>query len=195
MPSFSNLNDRRGGKSRTVSSIQTIHWMRPHDAPSFPVLCRLLALLLALAVAPTVAFAQERDHDRDRDHGRGADSIVGSWIVQGFPNPPGPPPFKNLGTFTEDGGNINSDPSSGGGHGLWKKVAPRTFAIKFLTIVPPGFESIGYPPETIITVTSDALILNPQGDELRGAFNTVFTPPTGQPSSFDGTVVLTRIKF
>ena len=23
-------------------------------------------------------------------------SIVGSWVVQVFPNPPGPPPFKNL---------------------------------------------------------------------------------------------------
>ena len=34
-------------------------------------------------------------------------SIVGSWIVQVFPNPPGPPPFKNLGTFTKDGGDIN----------------------------------------------------------------------------------------
>ena len=169
--------------------------MRPPDyAASFPVLYRLLALLLAFAVGPTVVFAQERDHERDRDHGRGADAIVGSWIVQVFPNPPGPPPFKNLGTFTEDGGNINSDPSFGGGHGLWKKVAPRTFAIKFLTIVPPGFDP-PFPSETIITVTSDALILNLQGDELRGAFNTIITPPTGQPSSFDGTVVLTRIKF
>jgi NHL repeat len=37
MPSFSNLNDRRGGKSRTVSAIQTIQWMRPHDALSVSV--------------------------------------------------------------------------------------------------------------------------------------------------------------
>ena len=37
MPSFSNLNDRRCGKSRTVSAIQTIQWMRPHDALSVSV--------------------------------------------------------------------------------------------------------------------------------------------------------------
>jgi hypothetical protein len=37
MPSFSNLNDRRGGKSRTLSAIQTIQWMRPYDALSVSV--------------------------------------------------------------------------------------------------------------------------------------------------------------
>jgi streptogramin lyase len=37
MPSFSNLNDRRGGKSWTVSAIQTIEWVRPHDALSLSV--------------------------------------------------------------------------------------------------------------------------------------------------------------
>ena len=45
-------------------------------------------------------------------------SIVGSWWVQVFPNPPGPPPFKNLATATKDGGNMNSDPTFGGGHGV-----------------------------------------------------------------------------
>jgi hypothetical protein len=37
MPSFSNLNDHLGGKSRTVSAIQTIQWMRPRDALSVSV--------------------------------------------------------------------------------------------------------------------------------------------------------------
>jgi hypothetical protein len=36
-------------------------------------------------------------------------SIVGSWVVQVLPNPPGPPPFKNLSKLTIDGGNMNSD--------------------------------------------------------------------------------------
>jgi hypothetical protein len=143
-----------------------------------------------------VAFAQERDRDRDSDHGPGTDSIVGSWIVEVSPNPPGSGSFKNLGTFTEDGGNINSDPTFGGGHGLWKKVAPRMFAIKFLTIVPPGFESSGLPPETILTVSSEALKLNLQGDRMEGSFKTVFTPPNGQTQFLgDGTVRLTRITF
>jgi hypothetical protein len=121
-------------------------------------------------------------------------SIVGSWVVQVFPNPPGPPPFKNLATATRDGGNINYDPSFGGGHGVWKKVGHRTYAVKFLQLVPPGFDP-PFPLETTITVSSEPLTLNKEGDELTGPFQTVFThPTTGEEiASFDGTVVLTRI--
>jgi hypothetical protein len=113
---FSNLDECRGGKSPTVSTIQTIQRMRPQVAASFPVLWRLIALVIAFAVAPTVAFAQGRDHDHNRVHV--ADSIVGSWVVQVFPNSPGPPPLKNLFTCTEDGSTINTDPTFGTGHGI-----------------------------------------------------------------------------
>jgi hypothetical protein len=160
-------------------------------------LIRLLALLLVLAVPAPVLLGGDDDHDRnnDREHGRFVDPIVGSWIVEVSPNAPGPSPFKNLGTFTEDGGNINSDPTFGGGHGLWKKVGPKTYAIKFLTIVPPGFDP-PFPPETILTVSSEALLLNLQGDEMKGSFKSVFTPPNGQPQFlFDGMVKLNRITF
>ena len=121
-------------------------------------------------------------------------SIVGSWIVQVFPNPPGPPPFKNLVTCTKDGGNINSDPMFGGGHGVWEKVGHRKFAAKFLTLVPPGFDP-PFPLETTITVSAESLTLNKEGDEITGPFQTVLThPTTGEElASFDGTVILTRI--
>ena len=158
---------------------------------------RLLALLVTLAISAPLLLAGDENHDRnnDREHGRFVDPIVGSWIVEVSPNPPGPSPFKNLGTFTEDGCNINSDPSFGGGHGLWKKVGPRTYAIKFLTIVPPGFDP-PFPPEAILTVSSEALILNLQGDEMKGSFKSLFTPPNGQTQFlFDGTVKLNRITF
>lgn len=143
-------------------------------------LIRLLAVLLALAVQAPVLLGGDDDHDRntDREHGRFVDPIVGSWIVEVAPNPPGPLPFKNLVTTTEDGGNINSDPTFGG-HGLWKKVGPKTYAIKFSTIVPPGLDP-PFPSETILTVSSEALILNLQGDDLEGSFKTVFTLPKGQ---------------
>ena len=168
--------------------------MRPQVAASFPVLWRLIALLIAFAVAPTVAFAQGRDHDHNRVHV--ADSIVGSWVVQVFPNSPGPPPLKNLFTCTEDGSAINTDPTFGTGHGIWQKLAPRTFAVKFLILVPPGFDP-PYPLESIITVSSESLTLNLQGDEITGPFKTVITHPiTGeQLLSFDGTVTLSRIEF
>jgi hypothetical protein len=103
-------------------------------------------------------------------------SMVGSWVVQVSPNPPGPSPFKNLATVTKDGGNINYDPTFGAGHGVRKKVANRTFAVKFLTLVPAGFDP-PFPPETTITVSAESLTLNKAGDELRGPFQTVFTHP------------------
>src|SRR5437899_12703372 len=121
-------------------------------------------------------------------------SIVGSWVVDVFPNAPGPPPFKNLGTFTQDGGDINSSPSFGGGHGAWKKLGDKTYAVRFLTLVPPGFDP-PFPEQTIVTVFSDPLTLNKDGDEMTGPFKTVFSHPiTGaELASFEGTVVLTRI--
>lgn len=120
-------------------------------------------------------------------------SIVGSWVVQVFPNPPGPPPFKNLVTSTRDGGNINYDPTLGAGHGVWKKVGNRMFAAKFLTLFPPGFDP-PFPPETTSTVSA-LLTLNETGDEGTGPFQTVIThPTTGEEiASFTGTVVVTRI--
>jgi hypothetical protein len=120
-------------------------------------------------------------------------SIVGSWVVQVFPNPPGPPPFKNLVTSTRDGGNINYDPTLGAGHGVWKKVGNRMFAVKFLTLFPPGFDP-PFPPETTSTVSA-LLTLNETGDEGTGPFQTVIThPTTGEEiASFTGTVVVTRI--
>ncbi|MGA8480726.1 MAG: hypothetical protein WB696_22415 [Chthoniobacterales bacterium] len=82
MPSFSNLEDRRGGKSLTVSSIQTTQRVRPRDcASSSPVFCRLFALLLAFAVTPTIVFAQEWDQDRDNEQGH-ANDPTGAWLIR-----------------------------------------------------------------------------------------------------------------
>ncbi len=57
MPSFSNLNDGRGGEILMVTSVQNSDIERMtgrNPTKSFPVLCRLLALLLALAVVTPV---------------------------------------------------------------------------------------------------------------------------------------------
>jgi hypothetical protein len=61
MPSFSNLDDRRGGKSRTVSSIQTISeremltWTKPRAA--------FLGIALVLMLTPVVSGTQQADID------------------------------------------------------------------------------------------------------------------------------------
>jgi hypothetical protein len=102
MPSLSKLDNRRSGRSGS----------------------RLLALLLTLAISAPLLLAGDDDHDRnnDREHGRFVDPIVGSWTVEVSPNPVGSGSFTNLGTFTEDGADINSDGNGGTGHGLWRKT-------------------------------------------------------------------------
>jgi hypothetical protein len=121
-------------------------------------------------------------------------SIVGSWVVNITFDPPGPPPVRNLATFTKDGGNLASDPDFGSGNGVWKKVGPKTFATKFLTIVPTGFDP-PFPPGTIITVTAHSLVLDKSGDVATGPFQTVFADPTNGAVivSLTGSVILTRI--
>lgn len=207
---FPKLNDRNCGKILTVMPVHNcddgkcgnnnaINHPKVQGRLSgkpFSVFCRVLSLLIALAIAPPVLLAQEWDNDHHEDRKGDRNGIVGSWIGEESPNLPDSVPFKFLATFTEDGGIIAS--FFGGSenyHGLWKKVAPRTFAVKFLSIRPPnlapGFEQ----PEITVTITSDALMLNLQGDELRGMVNVVFTPAAGQLSSFDAAVVFTLIKF
>lgn len=70
----------------------------------------------------------------------------GSWIVtvtpSGPPNAPLPPPFQALITFTEEGSLVQTDvalssltQSSTTGHGEWTRVAPRSFAMKFMKLL------------------------------------------------------------
>jgi len=59
---FSNLDYPPSGNNLTVKHIQTSQRKStPHYAAPFPILCRLLAILLALAVAAPVLHAQDRD--------------------------------------------------------------------------------------------------------------------------------------
>src|SRR3981081_1344168 len=80
MPSFSHLDDRRGSKSLTGKPVKITQRVRPRDcATSFPILCRLLALLLV--VTPTAVFAGELDNDRGKDQERGhAIDPTGVWL-------------------------------------------------------------------------------------------------------------------
>src|SRR5258708_5685294 len=84
MPYFSNLNYPPSDNNLTVKAIQTTQWTRTrHYAESFPILCRLLALLLALAVAAPVLLAQEWDHERDKDREhRHANDPTGAWLIR-----------------------------------------------------------------------------------------------------------------
>jgi hypothetical protein len=189
------LHDHCGGKNLTFRSIRTTPRKRPRDgAPSFPILCRLLALLLALAVVPTLAIAQGRDRDNDRGNGRFVDPIVGSWIIHidvtNFtPTPTPPPPFNfdNLTAFWEDGITTSSDPAQGTSYGVWKKIGPRMYLTKIIQVNSNG---------TITTVFGGPTTLNPQGTQMCGQFHGFDTNSTGKViDTFEGKVVDDRITF
>jgi hypothetical protein len=148
-----------------------------YDRLSGKRLLRLLALLLALAVPAPMLLGDDHDRNNDREHGRFVDPIVGSWTVEVTV---GSGSFTNLGTFTEDGADINSDGNGGTGHGLWIKTAPGKYMLKFLTIDAAG------------TITTIRGTLNLQGNgQLSGPFQGSDT----KGASFDGTAKLTRITF
>src|SRR5258708_3588607 len=131
MPSYSNLDDRRGSQSLTVRSIQPTHRVRPWNAVSlFSVVCRLLALLLALAVAPTVTFAGEAAHDQGH-----VNDPTGAWLIRDGEGLTILTTFHEGGTLTGDvqgeGGfiagaepplNVITTPESG----VWQKTGTRT---------------------------------------------------------------------
>jgi hypothetical protein len=120
----------------------------------------------------------------------GQKSLIGAWIIDVTPNPPGPPPFRNIGSFGPDGLNINYDPEFGAGHGLWRKTGPREFEVKFLTLIAPGHPFFG---EGTITVTGTVTV-DRDGDTATGPFTTIFNT-TSNPMTVTGTVTLTRIEF
>ena len=143
MPSFSNLDDRRGGMSLTVKPIQTIQRMRPRDcATSFPILCRLLALLLV--VTPTAVFAGELDNDRGKDHERGhAIDPTGVWL-QPIVEQVILLTFNQDGTFLADFAGESAFVPNGTpplntlttpSHGVWQKTGATTFAATSFAII------------------------------------------------------------
>jgi hypothetical protein len=175
MSTFTTLDDRRGGKR----------------------LIRVLALLLAFAVPAPVLLAGDDDRGRnnDREHGRFVDPIVGSWIihvtVETFtPTPDFPLPLKvdNVAAFLQEGIVILTDPTQGTGYGVWKKVGPGMYFVKFIRVNPDG----------TITTISGPTTLNPQGNQMTGSpYQGMVTDSTGTTvlARFSGMVADNRIAF
>lgn len=137
----------------------------------------LILLTLALA-SPETADARP-----------GQQGIVGAWIVDGQPD--GGPAFTNIGTLHRDGTTANADPVFGPGHGVWQRIGPRRYAVRFITIVSPFNPVL---PNTIITVNGE-LKLDKSRNTAAGSFETTFTDLNGNPVMplSTGTVNFTRI--
>ena len=54
----------------------------------------------------------------------GQKGIIGAWIINVTPDPPGPPPFRNIGSFGPGGLNVNYDPDFGAGQALEEDRSP-----------------------------------------------------------------------
>jgi len=169
MPCFSNLHYPSKGNNPTRESIQTIRRTPEDCAKSFPVLCRLLALLLALAVAPMVVLAEEGGNVHD---------LTGAWFVTNtFTG--SSTPFFALDTFTKEGNFIGVTPSlvnnpATPGVGVWIKTGARTFALTFRSI-----ESDVNANTTGFLKVRQTLVLNQSGDQWDGTAVLVETDPNG----------------
>ncbi len=152
---------------------------------------KLLLKSFAIAAALTILIGSTIPQDANAEHRR--QSIVGSWTIEGTPNQPGAPSFVNLGSIHRDGTVVNSDPVFGSGNGIWRRVGPRSFEVKFLTLVPPNDPF--FPPNTLITVRGE-ITVNRRGRVATGTFDTTFEDENGNLLlATDGTVTFTRIRF
>lgn len=143
-----------------------------------------LAIIIAFnATSPQVANANN-----------GWRTLVGSWFVEVTPGPGGPPPFANLATLNWPGTIITSDPVFGAGHGVWKRVGPGEFDIKFVTLIPAN-NPAGLPPNSILTVTA-TMTVDDSGDEASGISTGVFTDSAGNVLAVSaGPTTFTRIEL
>ena len=165
---FSNLDYPSSGNNLTVKSTNdpTGAWTL---CPSFPVLCRLLALLLALAVAPTAAFAQEWDHLNGWDK---AHDPTGAWLIRNSEGQLILTVFHKGGTLTGDlqgesafvpgakpPESVIISPESG----VWQKTGWKTFAATFITM-----EYDANPPFALFEFDKIQFtgVLNKSGDQI-----------------------------
>ena len=142
--------------------------------------CTIASLILVMLTLASPSTAEAR---------HGYPGIVGAWVVDGQPD--GAPAFRNIGTLHRDGTTSNADPLFGSGHGVWERIGPRRFAVRFVTITSPFNPVL---PNTVITVNGE-LRLRPNRDSARGTFETTFTDLGGNPimPPSTGTVRFTRI--
>jgi hypothetical protein len=153
-----------------------------------------LLLTIALALFTTATPATQAEMD-SAAHGNGpAKTIVGAWFSTVTPTVI--PPFVGLGTFTADGGLINTTSLSLGtplespGHGRWVRTGRRTYDVTFFTI---SADAAG---NHILTSKVRAkLTLSGDGNEFNGVFQVDVFDPNGVPLASDtGTIRSTRIE-
>jgi hypothetical protein len=142
------------------------------------------------ALAPFIGHAAP-DPLNNSDHV--SPTIVGSWFSTVRPTLV--PAFVGLGTFTADGGVINTaslslaSPLESPGHGAWVRTGGRTFAATFVTFNADATGNVVWTSKVRANVT-----VTDRGDAFTGVFKVeVFDPSGALIVSDTGTVQATRI--
>ena len=149
-----------------------------------------IALVLFTAATPATQTAM----DLGAHEQRAAKTIVGAWSSTVTPTVI--PPFVGLGTFTADGGLINTtslslgSPLESPGHGRWIRNGSRTYDVTFFTV---SADAAGN--HTLTSKVRAKLTLSADGNEFSGVFQVdVFDPNGGLLGSDTGTIRSRRIE-
>jgi hypothetical protein len=153
-----------------------------------------LALTIALALCTAATTATPAEMGLKAHRNGPAKTIVGAWFSTVTPTVI--PPFVSLGTFTADGGLVNTSSLSLGtplespGHGRWVRIGRRTYDVTFFTI---SADAAG---NHILTSKVRAkLTLSADGNEFNGAFQVDVFDPNGELLGSDtGTIRSRRIE-
>jgi hypothetical protein len=153
-----------------------------------------LLLTIALALFTTATRATQAEMDSAAHRNGQAKTIVGAWFSTVTPTVI--PPFMGLGTFTADGGLVNTSSLSLGtplespGHGRWVRTGRRTYDVTFFTI---SADAAG---NHILTSKVRAkLTLSADGNEFNGVFQVDVFDPNGRLLGSDtGTIRSRRIE-
>jgi hypothetical protein len=149
-----------------------------------------IALVLFTGATPTTqAEMDSRAHGNDA-----AKTIVGAWFSTVTPT--AIPPFVGLGTFTADGGLVNTTslslgaPPESPGHGRWVRTGRRTYDVTFFTV---SADAAGN--HILTSKVRATLRLSADGNEFTGVFQVdVFDPNGALLGSDTGTIKSRRIQ-
>jgi hypothetical protein len=153
-----------------------------------------LPLTIALVFFTVATPATQAEMDSGAHESDAAITIVGAWFSTVTPTVI--PPFVGLGTFTADGGMVNTTSLSLGtplespGHGRWVRTGRRTYDVTFFTVTADAAGN-----HILTSKVRAKLRLSADGNEFTGVFQVdVFDPNGGLLASDTGAIRSRRIE-
>ena len=153
-----------------------------------------LPLTLALVLFTVATPTTQAEMDLGAQGNGAAKTIVGAWFSTVTPTVI--PPFVGLGTFTADGGMVNTtslslgSPLESPGHGQWVRTGRDTYDVTFFTVTADAAGN-----HILTSKVRGKLRLSADGNEFTGVFQVdVFDPSGALLGSDTGTIRSRRIE-